>query len=106
MGGRGSRNLVSTVPGTATVRLTNVPGASNMDATRTARSGVHRGGGGRARPCRALSSAQLQPKKEVIGMMTYAQRMDRLGTETAFEVLARAKGLEAQGRAVLHFEIG
>ena len=28
-------------------------------------------------------------------MMTYAQRMDRLGTETAFEVLARAKALEA-----------
>jgi aspartate aminotransferase len=39
-------------------------------------------------------------------MMTYAQRMDRLGTETAFEVLARAKALEAQGRAILHFEIG
>jgi aspartate/methionine/tyrosine aminotransferase len=32
--------------------------------------------------------------------------MDRLGTETAFEVLARAKALEAQGRAILHFEIG
>jgi aspartate aminotransferase len=42
----------------------------------------------------------------VIGMMTYAQRMDRLGTETAFEVLARAKALEAEGRAILHFEIG
>jgi aspartate aminotransferase len=39
-------------------------------------------------------------------MTTHARRMDRLGTETAFEVLARAKALEAQGRAVLHFEIG
>jgi aspartate/methionine/tyrosine aminotransferase len=39
-------------------------------------------------------------------MGAYAQRMDRLGTETAFEVLARAKALEAQGRAILHFEIG
>lgn len=39
-------------------------------------------------------------------MGTYAQRMERLGTETAFEVLARAKALEAQGRAILHFEIG
>jgi aspartate/methionine/tyrosine aminotransferase len=39
-------------------------------------------------------------------MATYAPRMDRLGTETAFEVLARAKALEAQGRAILHFEIG
>src|SRR5262245_16453535 len=39
-------------------------------------------------------------------MVAYAQRMDRLGTETAFEVLARAKALEAQGRDILHFEIG
>src|SRR5688572_8078376 len=39
-------------------------------------------------------------------MRTYAQRMGRLGTETAFEVLAQAKALEAQGRAILHFEIG
>ena len=39
-------------------------------------------------------------------MMSYAQRMDRLGTETAFEVLARAKAMEAQGRDILHFEIG
>jgi aspartate aminotransferase len=39
-------------------------------------------------------------------MVAYAQRMDRLGTETAFEVLARAKALEAQGREILHFEIG
>jgi aspartate aminotransferase len=39
-------------------------------------------------------------------MVTFAQRMARLGTETAFEVLARAKALEAQGRPILHFEIG
>jgi len=32
--------------------------------------------------------------------------MSRLGTETAFEVLARAKALEAQGRDVIHLEIG
>lgn len=32
--------------------------------------------------------------------------MQRLGTETAFEVLARARGLEAQGRRVIHLEIG
>lgn len=35
-----------------------------------------------------------------------ATRMQRLGTETAFEVLARAKALEAQGRSVVHLEIG
>ena len=32
--------------------------------------------------------------------------MARLGTETAFEVLARARALEAQGRNVIHLEIG
>jgi aspartate aminotransferase len=35
-----------------------------------------------------------------------AERMGRLGTESAFEVLARAKALEATGRAVVHLEIG
>src|SRR5438093_817543 len=38
--------------------------------------------------------------------MTFAQRMSRLGTETAFEVLARARALEATGREVVHLEIG
>jgi aspartate/methionine/tyrosine aminotransferase len=37
---------------------------------------------------------------------TLADRMSRLGTETAFEVLARAKALEATGRRVIHLEIG
>jgi aspartate aminotransferase len=32
--------------------------------------------------------------------------LSRLGTETAFEVLARARALEAQGRNVIHLEIG
>jgi len=35
-----------------------------------------------------------------------AKRMERLGTETAFEVLARAKQLEAQGKEIIHLEIG
>ena len=35
-----------------------------------------------------------------------AERMNRLGTETAFEVLARAKAMEAEGREVIHLEIG
>ena len=38
--------------------------------------------------------------------MRLAQSMSRLGTETAFEVLARARALEAQGRDVVHLEIG
>ena len=32
--------------------------------------------------------------------------MSRLGTETAFEVLAKAKALEAQGKEIVHLEIG
>src|SRR5919205_520536 len=35
-----------------------------------------------------------------------ARRMSRLGTETAFEVLARARALEAEGRTIVHLEIG
>ena len=35
-----------------------------------------------------------------------ADRMSRLGTESAFEVLARAKALEAAGTPVIHLEIG
>jgi aspartate aminotransferase len=38
--------------------------------------------------------------------MRFAARMTHLGTETAFEVLARAKALEAQGREIIHLEIG
>jgi L-ascorbate metabolism protein UlaG (beta-lactamase superfamily) len=35
-----------------------------------------------------------------------AGRMERLGTETAFSVLAKAKALEARGRDIIHLEIG
>jgi aspartate/methionine/tyrosine aminotransferase len=35
-----------------------------------------------------------------------ASRTARLGTETAFEVLVKAKALEAQGRDIVHLEIG
>ncbi len=39
-------------------------------------------------------------------MLELAERMSRLGTDSAFEVLARAKALEAQGRKVIHLGIG
>jgi aspartate/methionine/tyrosine aminotransferase len=38
--------------------------------------------------------------------MDVAERMSRLGTESAFEVLARARALERQGKSVIHLEIG
>jgi aspartate/methionine/tyrosine aminotransferase len=38
--------------------------------------------------------------------MKLAERMDRILTESAFEVLVRARALEATGRNVIHLEIG
>jgi aspartate aminotransferase len=38
--------------------------------------------------------------------MRLAARMERIGTETAFEAAARARALEAKGRDVIHLEIG
>src|SRR3970282_2483546 len=38
--------------------------------------------------------------------MHIAKRMKTLGTETAFEVLVKAKALEAQGKHIVHLEIG
>lgn len=38
--------------------------------------------------------------------MKLAERMSRIGVETAFEVLVRARALEAQGRSIIHLEIG
>src|SRR5579883_1996821 len=38
--------------------------------------------------------------------MRLARRMARLGTESAFEVLARARELEVTGRTIIHLEIG
>jgi len=35
-----------------------------------------------------------------------ARRMSRLGTETAFEVLVKARALERQGKSIIHLEIG
>ena len=38
--------------------------------------------------------------------MKLAERMSRIGVEGAFEVLVRARALEAQGRDIIHLEIG
>lgn len=38
--------------------------------------------------------------------MKLAERMSRIGVESAFDVLVRARALEAQGRNVVHLEIG
>ena len=38
--------------------------------------------------------------------MKLAERIGRLGVESAFDVLVKARGLEAQGRSIVHLEIG
>ncbi len=38
--------------------------------------------------------------------MTVSRKMSSLGTESAFEMLAKARALEAQGRDIIHLEIG
>ena len=38
--------------------------------------------------------------------MKLAERMSRIGVESAFDVLVRARALEAQGRHIVHLEIG
>ncbi len=42
----------------------------------------------------------------VSSSLRLASRMNRLGTESAFEVLVRARALEAQGKDIVHLEIG
>ncbi len=58
-----------------------------------------------------MTDRPQKPKAESCGKegpvdIEYALRMSTLGTETAFEVLARARRLEAQGRRIVHLEIG
>src|SRR5436305_14297944 len=38
--------------------------------------------------------------------MRFAERMSRIGTEGAFVTLAKARALEAQGKHIVHLEIG
>ncbi len=44
--------------------------------------------------------------KAVQHELQLARRMSRLGTETAFEVLNKARALERQGKDIIHLEIG
>src|SRR5262245_61864312 len=53
---------------------------------------------------RTKSTPYNRPLKEAV--MNVAARMARLGTESAFEVLARARQLERTGREIVHLEIG
>ena len=51
-----------------------------------------------------MPSALMEPTTQFD--LRLASRMSRLGTETAFEVLNRARALEKQGKQIIHLEIG
>src|SRR5689334_17620368 len=54
-----------------------------------------------------MSVLTTMPKTErAPSTLKLASRMSRLGTETAFEVLVRARALEAKGQHIVHLEIG
>ena len=38
--------------------------------------------------------------------MKLAERMERIEIESAFDVLVKARGLESEGRSIIHLEIG
>ncbi len=53
-----------------------------------------------------MATPAMEKTARVTPALRLAQRMSRLGTETAFEVLVRARALEAQGKSIIHLEIG
>src|SRR5271155_4763449 len=61
-----------------------------------------------------MSKSHSTPRNKKMSSLTVsapaelhlARRMSRLGTETAFEVLVRARALERQGKNIVHLEIG
>src|ERR1700722_8641576 len=82
------------------------PGPVVVTITGPLRCGCHNHGRWRVGGRRGY---QRRGPESMLGDMTefrLAERMGRLGTESAFEVLARAKALEAAGQRVIHLEIG
>ncbi len=57
-------------------------------------------------PAQARIGAFAMTSQLVDHELVLARRMTRLGTETAFEVLSKAKALERQGKSIVHLEIG
>src|SRR5881392_343342 len=53
-----------------------------------------------------VDETERSAKRESPRKLRLSKRMTRLGTETAFEVLVRARALEAEGRDIVHLEIG
>jgi aspartate aminotransferase len=56
--------------------------------------------------CRLVSEGIGRMAQTTQHELQLARRMSRLGTETAFEVLNKARALERQGKSIIHLEIG
>ena len=54
----------------------------------------------------SLSGAPATMAQTTQHELQLARRTSRLGTETAFEVLSKARALERQGKSIIHLEIG
>jgi aspartate aminotransferase len=54
----------------------------------------------------ALTAGPARIYYPIMAAFSLADRMGRLGTESAFEVLARARAMEAAGSKIIHLEIG
>ena len=50
--------------------------------------------------------ARDEPGGNTKSIMKLADRMNRIEIESAFDILVRARALEAQGQNVIHLEIG
>src|SRR6266851_78617 len=70
-----------------------------------ARSPQFPSGGLRPPPPHEWGGAQYDSNR-MSTAVRFAERMSRLGTEGAFETLARARRLEAEGKRIVHLEIG
>src|SRR5204862_442833 len=81
--------------------LTRNPGLSRVATDGSAIIGVSLGGPD-GRRGHSYHFAVMTKARE----LRLAKRMARLGTETAFEVLVKARALEAKGRNIVHLEIG
>ena len=72
----------------------------------------HRPDFGRPRRDRRPGRSRSRPRdgvpvfQESVSSMKLAERMSRIGVESAFDVLVRARALEAKGQSVVHLEIG
>src|SRR5258706_389835 len=80
-----------------------IPRSSALPAPFFARSRLATSPGRRWASTAALCSEFIRIRSVAI---KFAERMSHLGTESAFEVLAKARRLEAEGKRIVHLEIG